>query len=353
MRKISQTALSVLLCATMVFTSGCSLGGTKTKEKKADSEYVQLTDYKKVSLKKSEVDEQVQKQIDSTLDNYAEYKKKKKGKVKKGDTVNIYYVGRVKGKKFDGGTCTKKENPDGYNLTIGSGTFIPGFEDGLIGAKVGQSLDVKATFPKQYSNNPDLAGKKAVFHVTVNYIQGKKVLPELTDEFVTKNLTSYKSLEDYKSTLRQHSIEDLSWDSVYNASKVKEYPKDRVKAMYDQLYTSINYYLKQNNYTISDYLSAQKTTSADFKKDLQKTAKEDVGKQLIYGAIAEKENIKITDKEYKAELKSYLSTYNCKDEDELNKQFQNYYGTDAKDLIMDDLLYKKVKTYLADNVEEK
>ena len=76
MRKISQTALSVLLCATMVFTSGCSLGGTKTKEKKADSEYVQLTDYKKVSLKKSEVDEQVQKQIDSTLDNYAEYKKK-------------------------------------------------------------------------------------------------------------------------------------------------------------------------------------------------------------------------------------------------------------------------------------
>ena len=353
MRKISQTALSVLLCATMVFTSGCSLGGTKTKEKKADSEYVQLTDYKKVSLKKSEVDEQVQKQIDSTLDNYAEYKKKKKGKVKKGDTVNIYYVGRVKGKKFDGGTCTKTENPDGYNLTIGSGTFIPGFEDGLIGAKVGQSLDVKATFPKQYSNNPDLAGKKAVFHVTVNYIQGKKVLPELTDEFVTKNLTSYKSLEDYKSTLRQHSIEDLAWDSVYNASKVKEYPSDRVKAMYDQLYTSINYYLKQNNYTISDYLSAQKTTSADFKKDLKKTAKEDVGKQLIYGAIAEKEDIKITDKEYKAELKSYLSTYNCKDEEELNKQFQNYYGTDAKELIMDDLLYKKVKTYLADNVEEK
>ena len=262
-------------------------------------------------------------------------------------------MGKVNGKKFSGGSCTKKENPDGYNLTIGSGTFIPGFEDGLIGAQVGQTLEVKATFPDSYSNNPDLAGKKAVFTVTVNYIQGKKIRPELTDKFVTKNLTSYKSLEDYESTLRQKSTEDLAWDSVYNASKVNEYPKKRTKEMYDQLYTSINYYLQQNNYTISDYLSAQKTTSADFKKDLTKTAKEDVGKQLVYGAIAEKENIKVSDKEYKEELKSYLSTYNCDDEEALNKQFHNFYGTDAKDLIMDDLLYKKVKSYLADNVVEK
>ena len=155
------------------------------------------------------------------------------------------------------------------------------------------------------------------------------------------------------STLRQKSTEDLAWDSVYNASKVNEYPKKRTKEMYDQLYTSINYYLQQNNYTISDYLSAQKTTSADFKKDLTKTAKEDVGKQLVYGAIAEKENIKVSDKEYKEELKSYLSTYNCDDEEALNKQFHNFYGTDAKNLIMDDLLYKKVKSYLADNVVEK
>ena len=352
MRKTSQIALCVLLCVTVAFTSGCSVGKKKTTEK-SDSEYVTLGEYKKISVKKSEIDEQVQKQIDSTLDTYAEYKKKKSGKVKKGDIVNIYYVGKVDGKKFDGGSCTKKDNPDGYNLTIGSGTFIPGFENGLIGSSVGQKLDVEATFPDSYSNNPDLAGKKAVFSVTVNYIQGKKIRPELTDEFVTKNLTSYKSLEDYESTLRQKSIEDLAWDSVYNESKVNEYPKKRTKEMYDQLYTSINYYLKQNNYTISDYLSAQKTTSADFKKDLTKTAKEDVGKQLVYGAIAEKENIKISDKEYQEELKSYLSTYNCKDEDALNEQFHNFYGTDAKDLIMDDLLYKKVKSYLADNVVEK
>ena len=101
----------------MVLTSGCSIGSKSKKEtEKKASEYVTLGEYKQISMKKSDVDEQVQKQIDSTLDSYAEYKKKKSGKVKDGDTVNIYYVGKMNGKKFDGGTCTKKENPDGYNL---------------------------------------------------------------------------------------------------------------------------------------------------------------------------------------------------------------------------------------------
>lgn len=356
MKKISQIALSVLLFVSMLLSTGCSLGDKLSQlvqGEKSDSDYVTLGEYNKISLKTSDIDAEVQSAIDETLDNYAEYKKKKTGKVKDGDTVNIYYVGRVNGKKFDGGSCTKKDTPNGYNLTIGSGTFISGFEEGLIGAKAGEKLDVKATFPDSYTNNPDLAGKKAVFTVTVNYIQGEKVLPELTDEFVTKNLTSYESLEDYQSTLRQHSIEDLAWDSVYNASKVEEYPEDRVDAMYNQLYTSINYYLEQNSYTISDYLSAQNTTSADFKEELKDTAKQDVSKQLVYGAIAEQADIAVSDEEYQEELEDYLSTYGCEDEEALNQQFQNYYGTDAREMIMDDLLYKKVKTYLADHVEEK
>lgn len=356
MKKSGKTALSLLLCASVLFTSGCSLKdkiNTLAKKEKSNLECVTLGEYREIAIKKSEIDEQVQAQIDKTLQTYAEYKKKKSGKVKDGDTVNIYYVGRIDGKKFDGGSCTKKDTPDGYNLTIGSGTFIEGFEKGLIGAKVGQTVDVRTSFPENYANNPEIDGKKVVFTVTVNYIQGEEILPELTDEFVTTNLTSYKSLEEYKDTLRQHSTEDLAWDSVYNASKIEEYPDKQVDDMYEQLNTSINYYLGQNNYTLSDYLSAQQTTSADFRKELRSTAKEDVGRQLVYGAIAEKEKIEISDDEYQEELKSYLSTYGCEDEDALNKQFQNYYGTDASVMIRDDLLYKKVKTYLAGNVKEK
>lgn len=356
LRKSVQTALAVLLCSSMLLTSGCSLGdkiNKLVKKETSNLDCVTLGEYKEISLKTSEIDEQVQAQIDKTLKTYADYKKKKTGKVKDGDTVNIYYVGRIDGKKFDGGSCTKKDTPDGFNLTIGSGTFIPGFEDGLIGAKVGQTVDVKTSFPENYSNNPDIDGKKVVFTVTVNYIQGEEILPELNDEFVTKNLTSYKSLEDYKETLRQHSLEDLAWDSVYNASKVDKYPDKQVDDMYNQLNTSIHYYLQQNNYTLSDYLSAQQTTSADFKEELRGTAKEDVGRQLVYGAIAEQEKITVSDDEYQEELENYLSTYNCEDEDALNKQFQNFYGTDASVMIRDDLLYKKVKTYLAKNVKEK
>lgn len=355
MRKFSKLALSVLLCAAMTVSTGCSLTDKVSdlfKKEKSSSDYVTLGKYDSISLKKSEVDEKVQAQIDETLDEYSDYKKLKKGKVKKGDTVNIYYVGRMNGKKFDGGSCTKKTNPAGFDLTIGSNSFIEGFEDGLIGASVGDTVKVKTTFPDPYPNNPDYANKKAEFTVTINYLRGDKVIPELDDEFVTTNLTAYKSVDEYKSTLRSHSTEDMAWDAVYEASEVKEYPQDKVDAMYDQLYTSIVYYLQQNNYQLSDYLSAQNATSEDFKKQLQDTAKEDVGKQLVYGAIAEKENLAVTEKEYQSELKDYLSTYNCEDEEALNKLFQNYYGTDAQTIIMDDLLFKKVKSFLAENVKE-
>ena len=355
MRKFSHLALSVLLCAAMTVSTGCSLGdklNSVTKKEKSNSDYVTLGEYKSISLKKSDVDKQVQSQIDETLDTYADYKQVKKGKVKKNDTVNIYYVGRMNGKKFDGGSCTKKEMPTGYNLTIGSNSFIPGFEDGLIGKSVGDTVKVNTTFPDPYPNNPDFAGKKAVFTVTINYIQGDKILPELNDEFVTTNLSTYKSVDDYKSTLRQHSLQDMAWEKVYGEAKVNDYPQDQVDEMYNQLYTSINYYLQQNSYQLSDYLSAQNTTSEDFKKQLQDTAKQDVGKQLVYGAIAEKEKLEITEEEYEKELKNYLTSYNCEDEKALDEIFQNYYGTNAKSIIKDDLLFEKVKSLLSENVKE-
>lgn len=348
-------ALCTVLCAAMALSAGCSLTdklGSIAKKEKSDSDYVTLGEYKSISVKKSDVEADMQKQIDETLDTYATYKKVKKGKVKDGDTVNIFYVGRMDGKKFDGGSCTKKDVPSGFDLTIGSGQFIPGFEDQLIGKKVGSTVKVKITFPDPYKNNPDFSGKKAEFTVTINSIRGEKVLPELDDQFVTTNLTSYKSLEDYKSTLHSYSLEDLTWKNVYEASEVNEYPQDRIDEMYNQLYTSITYYLKQNNYKLSDYLSAEQTTSEDFKAQLQNTAKQDVGKQIVYGAIAEKEKIEVSEEDYQEELKTYLENYNCEDEKALDEIFNNYYGANAKSIIMEDMLFKKVRSFLVDHVTE-
>lgn len=355
MRKWNQYALCALLCASMAVSTGCSVKDKLSSlvgREKSISDYVTLGEYGNISLKKSDVDKDVQSQINETLETYASYEQKKKGKVKKGDTVNIYYVGRMDGKKFEGGSCTKKDTPSGYDLTIGSNQFIPGFEDQLVGKKAGDTVKVKVTFPDPYQNNPDYSGKKAEFTVTINYLRGEMIYPKLDESFVKENLPSYQSVEDYRNTLRSYSKEDLAWEQVYNASTVNEYPQDQLDAMYNQLYTSITYYLKQNNYKLSDYLSAQQTTSEDFKSQLHDTAKKDVGKKLVYGAIAEKEGLEISDEDYESSLKNYLENYNCKDEAELDKIFQNYYGTKAKNIIMDDMLFKKVREFLVKNTSE-
>ncbi len=352
MRKFSKCAVALTLCAAMVFTGGCSKKDGDSDKKKSDAEYVTLSEYNPVTLKTADIDEYVQGQIDQTLAEYTEYKKVKKGKVKEGDTVSIYYVGRMNGKKFEGGSCTAEDMPEGYDLTIGSGAFIPGFEDGLIGAKVGDTVKVDTTFPDEYPNNPDYAGKKAVFTVTVNYIQGEAIVPEVTDEFVKENLTTYESAEDYKNTLREYAIKELAWTSVYEGSKIEEYPEDQVDEMYNQLYTSITYYLEQNNYELSDYIEAQQTTEEAFKEQLRTTAQEDVGRILICKAIAEAEKLSVSDEEYQAEVKNFITSYNVEDEAGLDELFKNYYGTDAKSIITDDLLFQEVKDFLAKNAKE-
>ena len=117
----------------------------------------------------------MQSQIDSILSNYK--KQVTDRKVKKGDVVNIDYTGTIDGKEFDGGSAS------GADLTIGSGTFIDGFEDQLIGKKPGETIQVKVTFPKDYTN-ADVAGKDAVFETKINYIEEDQ---KLTDQFVKEN----------------------------------------------------------------------------------------------------------------------------------------------------------------------
>ena len=310
--------------------------------------------YSTIKIKKSEIDKSTKEQVEKNIKSTGDYKKVKTGKVKKGDIVNIYYVGKINGKTFDGGSLTKKTNKAGYDLEIGSKSFIDGFEDGLIGKKIGSRCKVKVTFPKSYSQNQKIAGKKAVFSVTINF---KEVYPKLTDKFVKKNLKDFdKNYENtakgYTQYVRDTLLGEKAWKVFYDTCKIKDYPKSKMDTMKTQLKTSITYYLKNNGYTLENYLKSQNLSTKDFNKQLETTAKSDVGKQLVYGAVAEKENIKVTDKQYKDEVKTYLTNYNCKNEKELNSTFKDYYGVDAKSIIKDDILYKNVKNYLIKNVKE-
>lgn len=362
LRKYSKL-LAITLCTAMMVTSvtGC---GKKDSDNKVTSEaqqnadclsYVTLGNYSSIELKKSEIDNEVDNQINDNIKNTGKFEQEKKGKVKNGDIINIYYVGKVKGKAFDGGSCTKKTNPDGYDLEIGSHSFIDGFEEELIGKTIGKKHDIKVTFPKSYPQNEDLAGKKAVFSVTINF---KKVYPELSDEFVKENFKEFS--DDYEETadgytkyIRDNVVEDKAWEKVYSDSKVNDiYPSDKLEETEKQLKTYITSNLKQGGYELEDYLKAQNITEDDFDKQIEVSAKEKVAQQLTYGAIAQRENISVSDDEYKKEIKNYIKEFNCKDEKELENTFNEQYGSKPEKIIKENMLFRSVRKFIAKNVKE-
>ncbi|MCR5202352.1 MAG: FKBP-type peptidyl-prolyl cis-trans isomerase [Lachnospiraceae bacterium] len=318
-------------------------------------DYIKLGNFKTIELKTDDIDETYNNTIDSTLSSFVTYKKIKEGKVKKNDVVNIYYSGSIDGKKFEGGQLTKKTNPDGYNLTIGSKSFIDDFEDQLIGQKIPSECKVKVKFPDNYSDS-SVAGKKAVFKVTINYKQGDKITPEITDEFVKKNFSgTYDSADDMKDAIRNDTIKNLAWNAVSSKAKVKKYIDGSVDDMYNQLYATTENYLTAQGYKLSDYLTQNNMTSSSFKKQLTSTAENYVKNSLICYGVAQQTKIKVTKKEYDAKLKEYIQSYSSegvKDEKTLKSYFKKSYKSDIALVIRDAVLTEKVRDYLAKNVKE-
>lgn len=347
-RKLFSTVLCVSLALSMV--TGC---GKSTEKKDVDyASLITYDDYSKISLEKSKIDEEVQGRIDQNMEGSKSYETVKKGKVKDGDTVNIYYVGKIDGKEFQGGSLTKDSNPDGYDLTIGSGSFIPGFESQLIGKKIGSTSDIKVKFPDDYQSE-EVKGKEALFTVTINSKQGKEIVPKFDDKFVKENIDGYDTVDAYKTYLRGEVVKDMAWSKINDSAKVKKYPKDMLKTIKKQITTNFNYYLEQMGADLDKYLSSTNMTKKDFEKQKDDTAKGTLKDKMFSNAIAEKEKLKVSDKEYKAEVKKIMEANGCKDEAALDQMFKTYYGCKAKDIIMDDLLKRKVQEVLAGNVEEK
>ena len=159
-------------------------------------------DYKGLEIEKQDselTDEDLQEAIDHSLGHLADMVVKEDGAVENGDTVNIDFDGYVDGEQFEGGQA------DGYDLEIGSGSFIPGFEDQLVGVKTGEEKDVVVTFPEEY-HAEELAGKEATFKTKVNEIKYKEV-PELDDEIANELDSDANSVDEYKENLRKRLSE--------------------------------------------------------------------------------------------------------------------------------------------------
>lgn len=257
---------------------------------------VTLADYANISIPADEVaatDEEVDEDIHSTLESYKEPSTDESLVIADGDEVNIDYVGTIDGVEFDGGNS----NGEGYDLTIGSGTFVDDFEQQLIGHKPGEEVTVEVTFPEDYDGE-EVAGKDAIFAVTVNSIT---VTPELTDDFVAEYLSEegISTAGEYRASVEnrfyEEHLEDYLADYIVENSTVKSYPSAYLKHIraitkYDDEYM-LQYYTQMFGMTIYenvwDLRDDEISDELSYERELRDRAKETAKEALVYQAIFE------------------------------------------------------------------
>ena len=314
-------------------------------------DYVTLGEYKgvEVTLDEPEI-------TDEYLDGYIEYVQQNNAvstpvtdrAVEMGDVVNIDYVGKIDGVAFDGGSA------QGSDLTIGSGQFIDGFEDGCIGMKVGETKDVEATFPDPYKNNPDLAGKVAVFTVTVNSISVEEI-PELTDEYVQSlSLEGCTNVEEYRAYVydvlleqQQESYEsdkaDLAYEKVAAECEFKDAPEAMVTRMNNTLTSNLSSYASTYGVDLGTYVSAMYGgTAEEYETTLLEQSKMMAQHYLMMQAIADREGLSVSDEELEEQLSQEAQDYGY----ETVEEYKSLVDVEA---FREYLMTQKVLTFLGEN----
>ena len=229
--------------------------------------------------------------------------------VKKGDTADIDFEGFDNGVAFDGG---KGEN---FDLEIGSGSFVPGFEDQLIGMKAGEEKDIDITFPENYT--PELAGKPVVFHVKVNEVKEKQV-PAIDDEFA-KDVSEFDTLKDLKADIKkkltaertesaQRAFEDVLMAKVAEGIEA-DIPEEMVELQAERMMEQFKQQLASQGIPFDQYLKMTNTAEADFRKQAQGPAADQVKMDLAVEAIIKAEGLEASDEDVESEMKSVAEKY--------------------------------------------
>ncbi len=266
---------------------------------------VKIETYKGIKIKKIEytvTDADVEKDIESTRDRLAEKVEVTDRAAENGDTVSIDFTGKADGKEFDGGSA------ENYDLTLGSHTFIAGFEEQVVGMKLGETKDVNVTFPEDYQAE-NLKGKPAVFTVTLHKITGKK-LPELNEEFAKK--MGSDSVEAYRAKVKERLIKnaesksrnetEFSILSAIAKGASAEIPDAMIETQEDYSLRNMEYNLMYQGIKLDDYLSYIGSTREAYKKNFEEEAKTTVLQQLVLEKIMKLEKIEATQKEIDAKV---------------------------------------------------
>ncbi len=268
--------------------------------------------------------------------------------VQDGDEVVLDFEGFVDGVAFEGG---KGEN---YPLTIGSGSFIPGFEEQLIGAEAEKEVEVNVTFPEEY-HSEDLAGKAAVFKCTVHEIKAKE-LPELDDEFAAEvsefdTLDAYKA--DIKAKIKEQKIADgnrKKEDQVVEkavANATMEIPAAMIDTQVNQMAQDFAQRIQQQGLSMEQYFQFTGMTAEKMMEELRPQAVKRIETRLVLEAIAKAENIEITDEKIDEELAKMAEAYKMEVE-----KLKEFMGENEKEQMKMDLAVQEAVTFLADNAVE-
>lgn len=302
-------ALALALTATACGNNtgdGSNVKNEQTDKKKADTrlvsvkdleKYVKLGEYKGITLDKvvsviSEDD--LAAQIDENLMKAAE---EISGGAEMGDLVTINFVGTKDGEAFDGGTANN------YDLTLGSGGMIPGFEDGIVGMKKGETKDLNLTFPEDY-HEPSFAGEDVVFKITCQKVRRKA---ELTDEWAAKQ-GDYKSADAYRAAIKtqmeeaaqkaaEEELKNSAWLRVVDSSEVLEYPQEDIEKQKKEYRKITQRFADQAKMELEEFVKSQNMTMEQFEASTQQYAELIVKQDLVIQAILDAENISLNDEE--------------------------------------------------------
>lgn len=283
---------------------------------------VKLGKYTKLGVKKDKVEvteEEVEKEIENLRLRYADVVEVTEGVAEKGDTAVINFEGFVDGKALDGGTASD------YPLELGTNTFIPGFEDGVIGMNVGEEKELNLKFPEDYVDN--LKGKDVLFKVKLNLIK-KRVLPELNEDFFkdcghdhVKDAADFK--EDIKNHIQEHKDHDA--ENKYVDELIKkatenievELNPEIIDNEVDRMIDNYRYELQMQGLTLEQYFEFTKGNIEDLKKNITPQATNMLKSRYLLEAIIEKENIEVSDDEVDSEIKKMAEMYNVKEDEVL------------------------------------
>lgn len=312
----------------------------------------ELGEYKNLvadDVKFEVTDEMVDERVNKERENNARIVSIEDRPVKDMDTVNIDFEGSVEGVSFEGG---KSEN---YDLVVGSHTFIPGFEEQLIGKNIGDNVDVNVIFPEEY-HSEELKGKEALFKVKINSIKEKQ-LPELDDEFA-QDVSEFDTLEEYRADIKKNLIESAernalvqkqnnAIDALIESSNV-EAPESMVNEEVDKAFRDFAGRIRQYNMELDNYFKMLNTTEEAVREQLKPEATKRANAELVIDAFAKLENIEVSEEEIDKEIDEFGKNMKVKDFEGFKKELKSGEGLEG---ITASLIRRKAVDHLVSLVK--